>query len=180
MLESRHLPLRVSMLVTEKPLNVAAWTAVVLLICYLLFKCIYTLHLHPLSKIPGPKLAALGRLYEFYYDVIKDGTYLWEIERMHRKYGIEMNTRHLNMSKARTDNCRKGPIIRINAREVHIRDSQYYANIYAGGGRKINKDAAVIKAFAGPSSVIATADHDLHRARRGYLNSFFSKRSIVD
>lgn len=30
-----------------------------------------------------------------------------------------------------------------------------------------------------PSSSIATIDHNLHRARRGYLNQYFSKRSVV-
>lgn len=50
-------------------------------------KCAYNLFLHPLSGFPGPKLAALGSEYEFYYDVIKDGRYLWKIKEMHRAYG---------------------------------------------------------------------------------------------
>lgn len=43
----------------------------------------------PLSKCPGPKIAAATLWYEFYYDVLKDsgGQYMWEIERMHRVYG---------------------------------------------------------------------------------------------
>lgn len=48
---------------------------------------LYNIFLHPLSKFPGSKLAAAGPYYEFYFDVIRDGTYLWEIERMHNIYG---------------------------------------------------------------------------------------------
>lgn len=48
---------------------------------------VYRLYLHPLSKFPGPKLAAATFLYEFYYDVVKGGMYIWEVERMHEKYG---------------------------------------------------------------------------------------------
>jgi hypothetical protein len=41
----------------------------------------------PLAKFPGPKLAAVTLWYEFYYDVTKNGRYMWEIEKMHGKYG---------------------------------------------------------------------------------------------
>lgn len=71
-----------------------------------------------------------------------------------------------------------GPIIRINPREVHVRDSEYYSTIYTAGARKVNKDSATVGAFAVPTSVAATVDHHHHRARRGYLNPYFSKRSI--
>lgn len=49
---------------------------------------IYRLVAHPLANFPGPKLAAATFLYEFYYDVVKKGMYIWEIERMHEKYGM--------------------------------------------------------------------------------------------
>ena len=54
---------------------------------YLVCRSIYRLYLSPLAKFPGPKLAALTLWYEFYYDVIKRGMYIWEIEKMHQKYG---------------------------------------------------------------------------------------------
>lgn len=43
--------------------------------------------LHPLYKFPGPRLAAMGYLYEAYYDFILVGRYSREIARMHGKYG---------------------------------------------------------------------------------------------
>lgn len=54
---------------------------------YLLLRSIYRLFFHPLSKFPGPKIAAVTRAYEFYYDGIKGGMYMWEVQKMHEKYG---------------------------------------------------------------------------------------------
>lgn len=42
---------------------------------------------HPLAKIPGPKLAALTHLYEFYHDAIRPGKYTFRIDDFHRTYG---------------------------------------------------------------------------------------------
>lgn len=49
---------------------------------------IYRLYFHPLAKFPGPKLAALTLWYETYYDVWQRGKYVYKIEEMHKKYGI--------------------------------------------------------------------------------------------
>ena len=46
------------------------------------------LYLSPLSTIPGPKLAALTSWYEFYYDVILPGRYVFKIQELHSQYGI--------------------------------------------------------------------------------------------
>lgn len=83
------------------------------------------------------------------------------------------------MSEAGTNSFPIGPIVRINARELHVHDPQYYSNIYVGGSRKVNKDGPTVAAFAVPTSVAATVEHDHHRARRSYLNPYFSKRSII-
>jgi hypothetical protein len=55
---------------------------------YTLYGAIYRLYLSPVAKFPGPKLAAVTFWYEFYFDVIKHGGYVYEIERMHDKYGM--------------------------------------------------------------------------------------------
>jgi len=64
--------------------------AILILFLYFLYGislAIYRLWLSPLSKFPGPKLAALTLWYEFYFDVIKRGKFAWEIKRMHEVYG---------------------------------------------------------------------------------------------
>ena len=83
------------------------------------------------------------------------------------------------MSEAGNDSSPQGPIVRINPRELHIQDPQYYSSIYTGSSRRVNKDAPSVGAFDVPASTAATVEHDLHRARRGYLNPYFSKRSIT-
>ena len=66
---------------------------------------IYRLCFHPLAKFPGPKRAAATKWWEFYYDNLKGqgGTYAFQIEKMHDKYG-KLNvflTTHLWGSKAK-------------------------------------------------------------------------------
>lgn len=63
-------------------------TFIGLAVVFLALRAIYRLYFHPLAKIPGPKLAAISSLPEFYYDVIRDGRYLWQVEKMHKKYGM--------------------------------------------------------------------------------------------
>lgn len=72
---------------SENRWQIATELAIVLLCSYCIIKPIYNVYFHPLSHVPGPRLAAMGSLYEFWYDVVKDGTYLWKIEEMHEKYG---------------------------------------------------------------------------------------------
>ncbi len=61
--------------------------AISLAILYPLGVVIYNLFFAPIAGFPGPKLAAATGLYEFYYDFFKNGTYIFEIEKMHAKYG---------------------------------------------------------------------------------------------
>lgn len=48
---------------------------------------VYRLFLSPLAKFPGPKLAALTRKYEYYYEAHLNYEYLWKIKQLHKKYG---------------------------------------------------------------------------------------------
>jgi hypothetical protein len=49
---------------------------------------VYSVYFGPLSKFPGPKLAAATLWYEFYYDVIRQGNYTFKIKDLHNKYGM--------------------------------------------------------------------------------------------
>ncbi|PKX90471.1 cytochrome P450 [Aspergillus novofumigatus IBT 16806] len=54
---------------------------------YFLVQVIYRLFFHQWSRYPGPNLTAATFLYEFYNDVIKVGQFLFQIEKMHERYG---------------------------------------------------------------------------------------------
>jgi len=57
------------------------------IVAYLTFTCVYRLYFHPIAGFPGPKLAAITTWYEGYFDIVKKGQYIFEIEKMHKKYG---------------------------------------------------------------------------------------------
>jgi len=46
------------------------------------------LFFHPLSKFPGPRLAAATRWYEFYDDVILGGVTSQRYPALHKRYGM--------------------------------------------------------------------------------------------
>jgi hypothetical protein len=120
------------------------------------FKVVYRLYFHPLSKFPGPKLAACTFLYEGYYDIIKRGKYVHRIEEMHQQYG---------------------PIIRINPQEIHIYDPEFYDSVYSTQGRW-EKPRYMVQSMDPGFSSFSTKDHEHHRLRRGALNKFFSKQKV--
>ncbi|KAH7009648.1 cytochrome P450 monooxygenase-like protein [Ilyonectria destructans] len=116
---------------------------------------------HPLSRFPGPKLAAATYLYEAYFEWWLVGRYGHEIRRMHERYG---------------------PIVRINPHELHCSDPYFTDEIYAGGGRVRDKwQHQLNTGGAGPVSVSAfsTVPHEVHRIRRSALSRFFSRQQML-
>ncbi|KAK8108717.1 Cytochrome P450 monooxygenase sdnE [Apiospora sp. TS-2023a] len=130
-----------------------------LILLYTAALAVYRVTLHPLARFPGPKLAATTEWYEFYHDIVRQGQFIWQIQKLHDQYG---------------------PIVRIMPNELHIRDPDYYDEIYAPSSKKRDKSAAWVKLAGNTTSGFATVDHHLHRLRRAPLNPFFSKKSITD
>ncbi|MCJ1471637.1 hypothetical protein MMC13_000277 [Lambiella insularis] len=126
-----------------------------ILLLYIVSVAIYRLYLSPLVKYPGPRLAALTTLYEFYYDYVKRGKYEWRIMDMHEKYG---------------------PIVRITPRELHIADPDFFETLF---NQKLDRDAWVSIQFGNPFPTQATASSDLHRMRRAAVAPFFSQAKVV-
>lgn len=136
----------------------ALWALVPSFIVYFSFLAVYRLYLSPLSRFPGPKLAALTGLYEFYHDYWLDGKFVFEIERMHKKYG---------------------PIVRINPREISIHDAEFYNEVYVTDNRRrSNNHDLFCKGIGFDGSFLLTVDHDLHRQRRKPFEPFFSRKGI--
>jgi hypothetical protein len=129
-------------------------------ITYLVSLILYRLYLHPLSEIPGPRLAAITSWYETYYDLFKTpgGQYWNKLDELHKSYGS---------------------IIRINPNEVQIHDPEFYVQIYAGGSTKRHRYARSVSGNGSPGSMASAVSHDLHRLRRSSLNPFFSKAAVL-
>lgn len=127
-------------------------------LCYYTALITYRIFFHPLAKFPGPKLAAASLWYEFYYDVVLRGQFIWKIQEWHEKYG---------------------PIIRINPDELHILDHEYYDEIYGSTTKKRDKYGPWVALAGTPGSSFSTVSHEHHRVRRGALNAFFSKKAVV-
>ncbi|RDA82760.1 hypothetical protein CP532_2030 [Ophiocordyceps camponoti-leonardi (nom. inval.)] len=151
-----------------------------LLLLYIAGKIIYRLYFHPLRKFPGPKLAAISSLPEFYFNVIKGGMFIWELERMHKKYGKEASSQRLLLLKTTSPSNKggktsKGPIVRINPDELHICDPDYSSEILARCNHKIPFPVAQA---ALAHSTIGAADYEVHAARRRPISPYFSKKAI--
>lgn len=73
-----------------------------------------------------------------------------------------------------------GPVVRINPRRLHIKDPYYYDEIYTSSTRKREKNLNFLVSFRVPSSITSAVSHDHNRVCWGFLNSFFSKRSMME
>jgi hypothetical protein len=140
-----------SQLLSGSVIEIAAYFSA-LVALWLLVKAVQALYnlspLHPLSRIPGPKLAAATYLPEFYYDVWKFGGYTKEISKLHEKYGEYTENIKDTLEHQLIWACSLGPIVRINPSEVHCNDISFVDEIYAVGGRKRDKPVHQINGSA--------------------------------
>ncbi|KAL5040995.1 hypothetical protein BDW71DRAFT_192675 [Aspergillus fruticulosus] len=117
---------------------------------------IYRLYLSPIAHFPGPRLAALTVMYEFYWEAIRNGQFTFHIGELHKKYG---------------------PIVRISPTELHVNDPDYYEVIYSRDSPR-NKYPYYQRTFNAPYALITAEDHYRHRLLRSQLNPFFSVARI--
>lgn len=119
------------------PQNVYAKAAVVTLglaLAHTVGLTIYRLVFSPLAGFPGPWLPAVTGWYEFYYDFFKHGKFLFEVENMHRKYGMSPLPPQPTLVMAENEHFTSpGPIVRINPFELSIRDPEFYDQVYVAG-----------------------------------------------
>ncbi|KAL4803097.1 cytochrome P450 [Aspergillus unguis] len=123
---------------------------------YVLSVVVYRLYLSPIAHFPGPRLASLTVLYEFYWDTIRNGQFTFKIAELHKKYG---------------------PIIRISPSELHVNDPEYYDVIYSRDSPR-NKYFYYQRTLNAPLALINAEDQHRHRLVRSQLNPFFSTTRI--
>ena len=92
---------------------------------------IWRLYFSPIAHIPGPRLAAITWWYEFYYDIILGGQYVFKIIELHKEYG---------------------PIIRINPYEVHIGDPDFFPQLYPASNKRRDRWRFFTKQFGADGS----------------------------
>ncbi|KAJ4483055.1 cytochrome P450 [Lentinula edodes] len=119
----------------------------------------YRLLFHPLREYPGPSLAALSGWYEAYYNIIKGGEFIGEIERLHVLYG---------------------PVVRVGPNTLHFSYSQAYHDIYTHGTTLVKEPEfyAGIVAHC-PQASFGFCDPQEARSRRNLLLPLFSRRAVV-
>ena len=173
-----------------------------LLILYYSALFIYRLTFHPLAKFPGPKIAAVSFWYEFYYDWWCQGQYVFEIEKMHKKYGMFSFGGKVHKAEGTGPDSNDlpilGPIVRVNPADLSIHDPAAYNEIYVTESKRrtehydrstqgmdfdgklnileLTKNAHFTN--LGPGSHLVTVDHNLHRKRRKPLEPFFSRQGV--
>ncbi|ETI19310.1 hypothetical protein G647_09142 [Cladophialophora carrionii CBS 160.54] len=87
-----------------------------LLILALVLRVVCRLTLHPLSRFPGPKLAAATNLYAVYYDLLSGDSLVKHLKALHDEY--------------------VGPVVRVRPGELHILDwDAYRIFLNVGDGR---------------------------------------------
>ena len=67
--------------------TVRYYTLIGAVIAYYGTLVLFRLFFSPLASFPGPKLAAISRWYEAYYDVVLGGQYTSKIAELHHIYG---------------------------------------------------------------------------------------------
>ena len=71
-------------------------------------------------------------------------------------------------------------MVRINPYELHIKDPDFYDQVYASAPSRRDKFEFFVKSPDSDNATGFTVNHDLHRLRRDALAPFFSKRNVAN
>ncbi|KAK0199458.1 cytochrome P450 [Desarmillaria ectypa] len=126
-------------------------------VTWCIYRVLSRLVFHPLGGFPGPKIAALTSWYVTYWETIRNGMLVKELEHLHRIYG---------------------PVVRISPNELHFSTPEAYLCIYSGYANVI-KDPNYYWCFNVDESLFGFIDPALAKKRRDILNPLFSRRSIL-
>lgn len=119
--------------------------------------CLYNIYLHPLSKYPGPPLAAATRLWYCWHLV--RGDLPFAIHRLHLKYGH---------------------VLRVAPNELSYTHPDAWNQIYGHrpGKGELMKDPTFYNALASGSGSIVKANRERHAHLRKHMSHGFSERAL--
>lgn len=128
-------------------------------VAYLLWTILYNLYIHPLSKYPGPKLAACMDLPNLYWT--STGQYHYKLKELHDKYG---------------------DVVRVGPHTLVYRTPQAWKDIYSHrkyGSHTYLKDPKFYLPGPRGPSILNAGDADHSRTRR-LLSHAFSEKALRD
>ncbi|KAJ4475022.1 cytochrome P450 [Lentinula aciculospora] len=113
---------------------------------------------HPLKRFPGPLLAKCTTWYRAYFELVMNGGWVRQLEKLHAVYG---------------------PIVRVGPNELHFGDPRAYNEIHAPGSR-FHKDSALYSIFGNKAgSVFTIPDPQDAAVVRNILAPYLSRRAII-
>ncbi|XRM46061.1 hypothetical protein ABZX51_009118 [Aspergillus tubingensis] len=133
--------------------------SLILLIGIFIYACsviTIRLYFHPLSKFPGPRIAAATSWYEFYKDVILSGQYSKSFPSLHAKYGS---------------------VVRIHPNELHINDRDFFNRVFKNG-TDFYKDPAFFGSVGFNDSIAFLTDPHEYKLRYDIVKTPFAKRHV--
>ncbi|KOC17618.1 hypothetical protein AFLA70_712g000361 [Aspergillus flavus AF70] len=115
----------------------------------------YRLYLHPLSKYPGPRLAAISSLYRAYHQTWRDGRLVEQLTHLHEIYG---------------------PVVRITPNTLHFRNPQAFHDIFSPQNKTV-KDQEFYHHLGLPDSSFRLEGEE-HGARMKLMAPLFARSHL--
>ncbi|KAJ2932079.1 hypothetical protein H1R20_g5015, partial [Candolleomyces eurysporus] len=117
---------------------------------------VWRLYFHQLARFPGPKIAALTDYYVTYYDLVKYGATVHQLEVLHQRYG---------------------PVVRIGPNKLHFSDLKAFDDIYRNN--RFIKDRWFYDCFLEQESSFGYIDQRLAKERKDILRPLFSRTGVL-
>jgi hypothetical protein len=88
-----------------------------------------------IGQLSGPKLAAFTTGYQAYFDVVQNGQFVKHLNKLYDKHSKDSRMIHLAWLYLLTTRSITGPLVRINPHELHINDSAFIDELFAGSNK---------------------------------------------
>ncbi|KAI9834921.1 MAG: hypothetical protein M1819_002644 [Sarea resinae] len=119
---------------------------------------LYNLYSHPLSRFPGPRLAAVTRFWKAYIECILQKSFLNELKQLHATYG---------------------DVVRVGPNELHFAAPSAYYDIYNNRNRW-DKEESLYHCFGEDASSFGFLAYREAKERRDAMSRMFSTKAIED